>query len=276
VAPWLVQHAPWARHGGGGLTHVLDPSMATASQSDIRESAETVIRDTLRGRIVKGPVAWPPRREAVLRVLAPRTEGGVVPLAISPARETELLRSAFASRWYYVRTPDGRVDRSRPKKPNSPFADVGDAGGGEGDRAGWANVRAGDRLGRSMTNCRRRLRALVVELHRKSRAERVMGVEPRLATCLAPHGRVEGAIEDGPGPISGWGDQNPKGQPQAHSRSARVALMLANPLYLCETVRDHAPSRQRRQDQKHVAMRHFRNQSWRRPPPLPRLAHLSE
>jgi hypothetical protein len=127
VAPWLVQHAPWARHGGGGLTHVLDPSMATASQSDIRESAETVIRDTLRGRIVKGPVAWPPRREAVLRVLAPRTEGGVVPLAISPARETELLRSAFASRWYYVRTPDGRVDRSRPKKPNSPFADVGDA-----------------------------------------------------------------------------------------------------------------------------------------------------
>src|SRR5262245_16853776 len=77
-----------------------------------------------------------------------------------------------------------------------------------------------------MTNCRGRLRALVVELHRKSRAERVIGVEPRLATCLAPHGRIEGAIEDSPGPISGWGDQNPKGQPQAHSRSALVALML--------------------------------------------------
>jgi hypothetical protein len=127
VAPWLVQHAPWARHGGGGLTHVIDPSMATPGQSDIRESAETVIRDTLRGRIVKGPVAWSPRREAVLRVLAPRTEGGVVPFAISPVRETELLRTAFGSRWYYVRTPDGRVDRSRPKKPNSPYADIGDA-----------------------------------------------------------------------------------------------------------------------------------------------------
>ena len=86
-----------------------------------------MIRDTLRGRIVKGPVAWSPRREAVLRVLAPRTEGGVVPLAISPVRETELLRSAFASRWFYPRTPDGRVDRSRPRKPNSPFADIGDA-----------------------------------------------------------------------------------------------------------------------------------------------------
>jgi hypothetical protein len=127
VALWLIQHAPWARHGGSGLTHVIDPSMATASQSDIRESAETVIRDTLRGRIAKGPVGWSPRREAVLRVLAPRTEGGVVPLAISPVRETQLLRIAFGSRWYYPRTLDGRVDRSRPKKPNSPWADITDA-----------------------------------------------------------------------------------------------------------------------------------------------------
>ena len=127
VAPWLIQHAPWARHGGGGLTHVYDPSMATASQSDIRESAERVIRETLRGGMVKGPVAWSPRREAILRVTAPRTEGGVVPLAISPVRETELLRTALGSRWYYARTPDGRVDRSRPRKPNSPYADIGDA-----------------------------------------------------------------------------------------------------------------------------------------------------
>jgi hypothetical protein len=127
VAPWLIQYAPWARHGGGGLTHIIDPSMATGSQSDIRDSAERVIRDTLRGAIVKGPVAWAPRREAILRVLAPRTEGGVVPLAISPVRETELLRTALGSRWYYPRTPDGRVDRSRPRKPNSPYSDIGDA-----------------------------------------------------------------------------------------------------------------------------------------------------
>src|SRR6185295_19051845 len=63
VAPWLIQYAPWARHGGGGLTQIIDPSMATGSQSDIRDSAERVIRDTLRGAIVKGPVAWAPRRE---------------------------------------------------------------------------------------------------------------------------------------------------------------------------------------------------------------------
>jgi hypothetical protein len=127
VIPWLVQHAPWARTGAGALVHVIDPSMATAGQATIRESAERVIRETLRGRIEAGAVAWAPRREAILRLLAPRHEQGRVPLAISPVPETLLLRQAFESRWYYPRTPDGRVDRSRPKKPNSPWADVGDA-----------------------------------------------------------------------------------------------------------------------------------------------------
>jgi hypothetical protein len=40
--------------------------------------------------------------------------------------------------------------------------------------------------------------------------------------------------------------------------------MLANPLRLYEAVRDDAASRQRRQDERRVAMRDFRNQSWRR------------
>lgn len=127
VIAWLVTWAPWARQRAGNLVHVIDPSMATAGQATIRESAEIVIRETLRGRVIKGPVVWSPRREAVLRVLAPRHVDGRAPLLISPAPETELLRQAFATRWYYPKTADGRVDRSRPKKPNSPWADVGDA-----------------------------------------------------------------------------------------------------------------------------------------------------
>jgi hypothetical protein len=101
--------------------------MKTGAEHSIKESSERVILETLRGRMTYGPQAWPPRREAVLRVLAPRQEQGVVPLAISPVPETAVLRAALASRWYYPQTPDGRVDRSRPKKPNSPWADVGDA-----------------------------------------------------------------------------------------------------------------------------------------------------
>jgi len=99
----------------------------------------------LGGRVVKGPTAWPPRREAVLRVLRPALAGGKVPLAISPTPETALLRQAFGARWIYRQTPDGRVDRSGAKKPNSPWADVGDAAcyvigwlvrGGASDHAG--------------------------------------------------------------------------------------------------------------------------------------------
>lgn len=127
VIPWLVQWAPWAREVGGGLVHVIDPSMATPGQATIRESAERTIREVLRGRIVAGPVAWSPRREAVLRLVAPRHEGGRVPLLISRAPETRLLQEALSSRWFYPTSPDGRVDRSRPKKPNSPWADIGDA-----------------------------------------------------------------------------------------------------------------------------------------------------
>jgi hypothetical protein len=127
VIPWLTIWAPWTRKSGSGLIHVIDPSMATAGQATIRESAERTIRDTLKGRIVHGPIPWSPRREAVLRVLAPRHEEGQAPLAISGVPETRILCQALANRWYYPRTPDGRVDRSRPKKPNSPYADVGDA-----------------------------------------------------------------------------------------------------------------------------------------------------
>jgi hypothetical protein len=86
-----------------------------------------MIRETLHGGLVKGPVAWSPRREAVLRVLAPRHEGGVAPLVINPSADTALLRQALSARWVYPQRPDGRVDRSGPRKPNSPWADVGDA-----------------------------------------------------------------------------------------------------------------------------------------------------
>src|SRR5262249_31949039 len=127
VIPWLVQHAPWVRERSGSLVHVIDPSMATGEQSTIRESAEKTIRATLGGRIVKGPGAWPPRREAVLGVLRPAHAEGRPLLAIANVRETQLLRDALGGKWYYPQTPDGRVDRSRPKKPNSPASDIGDA-----------------------------------------------------------------------------------------------------------------------------------------------------
>ena len=128
VRPWLDAHAPWALlDGGASLVHVIDPNMSTPGQASIHESAEKMILKCLGGRIVKGAVRWPPRKEAILKVLAPRHEGGQSPLLIAPGPDTALLVQAFEGRWFYPITSDGQVDRTGPKKPNSPFADLGDA-----------------------------------------------------------------------------------------------------------------------------------------------------
>jgi hypothetical protein len=128
VLPWLQTHAPWSlSRYGAQLIHCIDPNMATPSQTSIMESAEKMILAKLGGTIVKGPVRWPPRREAILKALAPRHEGGKPPLLISPGEDTDLLVQAFSTRWFYSTLPGGQVDRAGPKKPNSPWADVGDA-----------------------------------------------------------------------------------------------------------------------------------------------------
>jgi hypothetical protein len=117
VLPWLQTHTPWAlSHSGALLVHVVDPNMATPGQASIFESAEKVIETRLGGRVIHGAVRWPPRHER-----------GKPPLQIAPGSDTELLVQSLAGRWIYPQTADGRVDGSGPKKPNSPWADVGDA-----------------------------------------------------------------------------------------------------------------------------------------------------
>jgi hypothetical protein len=128
VLPWLQTCAPWAlANYGAKLIHVIDPNMSTPGQATIMESAEKMILAKLGGQVVKGPVRWPPRREAILKVLAPRHVGGRAPLQISLGPDTRLLVEALSGQWFYSTLPSGQVDRSGPKKPNSPHADIGDA-----------------------------------------------------------------------------------------------------------------------------------------------------
>lgn len=127
LIPWMRECCPWAlNHAGAQLVEIIDPNLATPGQITIMESAEKMIQEKLGGRIVRGAVRWPPRREAILKALAPRHVGGRTPLQIAPDN-TELLVQAFSGQWFYSIGTDGQVDRSGPKKPNSPFADVGDA-----------------------------------------------------------------------------------------------------------------------------------------------------
>lgn len=127
VLPWLTTFAPWAlKDFGASLVHIIDPNMATPGQATIMETAEKMIRKHLGGRVVRGAVRWPPRREAVLRAIGPGHVNGRVPFIISPGPDTELLVHAYQGRWYY-KMADQQVDRTKPEKPNSPWADVGDA-----------------------------------------------------------------------------------------------------------------------------------------------------
>ena len=128
VLPWLQSVAPWALdHAGAQLVEIIDPNLGTATQISIMESAEKMIQEKLGGRMIRGAVRWPPRREAVLKALAPRHVGGRTPLHISPGPDTDLLIDALSGAWYYPVGSDGQVDRTGPKKPNSPAADLGDA-----------------------------------------------------------------------------------------------------------------------------------------------------
>lgn len=128
LIPWLTEHARWALdHGGAKLVSVIDPNLSTPTQISILESPEKMIQEKLGGRIVKGAVRWAPRRENILKALAPRHAQGRTPLQISPGEDTELLVRAFQGDWYYQIGNDGQIDRSGPKKPNAPSADVGDS-----------------------------------------------------------------------------------------------------------------------------------------------------
>ena len=127
VLPWLHTYAPFALQDyGASLVHIIDPNMETAGQATYLESSAKMIRKHLGGRIIKGPVRWAPRREAILKALRPAHVGGRVPLQISPDEETTLLIHALEGRWFYP-TRGTQVDRTGPEKPNSPWADLGDA-----------------------------------------------------------------------------------------------------------------------------------------------------
>lgn len=128
VLPWLQAHAPWTLRSAEGLYHYHDPSMDTGDQSDVTQSPVRVIRKLLGGVIRPGAVSWPGRRDPMLAVMNRLTPGaGRAALQLDP-EHCALLDRALSGRWYYVTHPaTGQVSREQPKKPNPPWADLGDA-----------------------------------------------------------------------------------------------------------------------------------------------------
>jgi hypothetical protein len=126
LLPWLGMHAPWALGDRAHITHRYDPSMTTGDQGDVQSSALAHLRKLVPGAVQPGPVSWPGRWEPLGTALGLYREGEPV-LAISPDADTRVLRRALAGAWYFPRRADGSIARELPKKPNPPYADVGDA-----------------------------------------------------------------------------------------------------------------------------------------------------
>jgi hypothetical protein len=124
VLPWLGKYAPWTLKDPDSYCLIgYDPTGDTADQSDIDNSALQTVKDELGGGwYEEGPVRWENRKEALTRVLLRRNG-----LLISNNPYTEDLRRALSGRWYYAKSHQGELRSDKPKKPNHPWEDLGDA-----------------------------------------------------------------------------------------------------------------------------------------------------
>lgn len=127
VLPWLGEHAPWAlRAGPDGVQVCYDPSLNTDSQGDSDVNPLRVMRELLPARYRAGVnVPWTWRRDPLLSALNAMDEGH--PLVVLDPEHCRPLIKAWNGLWHYTVTNTGDVRKEEPKKPNPPWADLGDA-----------------------------------------------------------------------------------------------------------------------------------------------------
>jgi len=129
VLPWLSRFAPWVLRDTDTFAVIgYDPSQGTVEkpkgeEADIDNAALTTIREMLDGGDYEpGPVSWENRRE-LLRSVFPRRNG----VMIEENEFTLDLIRALDGRWYYPQSIQGGLSSDKPKKPNHPWEDLGDA-----------------------------------------------------------------------------------------------------------------------------------------------------
>lgn len=124
VMPWCARFAPWALRDPNQMWLCgHDPTGETPDQSDIESTALKAMRDELGGgQYEKGPTRWEPRREALVRTFS-RAHG----VLIEQNQFTADLIRALDGRWYCAKSHQGELRSDKPKKPNHPWEDLGDA-----------------------------------------------------------------------------------------------------------------------------------------------------
>ena len=124
VLPWLSKYAKWSLQDPSTYLYAgYDPAGEKGEEADLDNSALQTIKDSLDGiDTEKGPALWEPRREALVEIFMRRN--GV--LIEKNSFTTDLIR-ALTGRWHIAKTHTGELRSDKPKKPNHPWEDLGDA-----------------------------------------------------------------------------------------------------------------------------------------------------
>ena len=127
VKPWLTRYAPWALGNDENILGGYDPSMPD-DESDTEKQDKNpidVIQDEIGGFWEPGPTDWHSRKDAMFGSFN-RSVGGEPGLLIDPV-DADMLRKALGGRWFYPTDRFGQISSEKPKGPNPPWGDVGQA-----------------------------------------------------------------------------------------------------------------------------------------------------
>lgn len=129
VLPWLGRFAPWVLKNPDNFALIgYDPSQGSmekpkGSEADIDNAALKMIQEQLGGGwFEQGPINWETRKDILVQIFN-RAHG----VMVEDNQYTQDLIRALDGRWYYAKSHQGDLRSDKPKKPNHPWEDLGDA-----------------------------------------------------------------------------------------------------------------------------------------------------
>jgi len=122
VLPYLRNAIPWAIKDQLVCGH-YDPSAAD-EQTDIEQNPAELLRQLIPGYWEPSVVDWDSRKGPMLAAMN-KAVAGMPALQLDPVYCKDLKR-ALSGRWFYPKIK-GKISNDKPKKPNHPWEDYGDA-----------------------------------------------------------------------------------------------------------------------------------------------------
>ena len=129
VLPWLGRFAPWVLKAPDDYAFIgYDPAQGSmekpkGSEADIDNAALKMIQEQLGGGwFESGPIQWEIRKNVLVQIFN-RAHG----VMVEDNQYTQDLIRALDGRWYYAKSHQGELRSDKPKKPNHPWEDLGDA-----------------------------------------------------------------------------------------------------------------------------------------------------